>query len=155
MYDESVKEKGKAGLTLIELLVVVSILAAVSYLALSSITTQSFKGRDARRKADLRQLQVRLEDYYNDRNCYPQPPTLACNPGTTFQPYITKVPCDPRTNQPYLYQIESSTCPSWYRLFTKLEHEKDPDILEVGCSLGCGPGNVYNYGVSSPNINLK
>lgn len=61
----------KKGFTLIELLVVVAIIGMLSSVVLSSLNTARANARDARRQADLRQIQTALELYYNVNNSYP------------------------------------------------------------------------------------
>lgn len=113
-------------------------------------TTQIGKAKDAKRKEDLKRVQTVLEDYYNDHNCYP--PSLNC--GDPFLPYLTKIPCDPDGGS-YEYDVPEGVCPRFYRIYTKLSYLLDPDIEKIGCQAGCGPGSVYNYGLSSSNVGLE
>lgn len=59
------------GFTLIELLVVIAIIAILSSVVLFSLNDARASARDTRRIADLRQIQLKLEDYYNDNDEYP------------------------------------------------------------------------------------
>lgn len=61
----------KRGFTLIELLVVIAIIALLSSLVFASLSTARAKSRDARRIADLRQIQTALEMYFDTNNVYP------------------------------------------------------------------------------------
>lgn len=142
----------KKGFSLIELLAVVAILAILILISFYAFKAQLAKGRDAKRKADLAKLQRALEDRLNDAICYPD--GLVCN--ADFAPYLPKVPCDPLNNLyfNYFYSFDSAkSCKNWYKIYTKLENEKDPIIAKVGCTGGCGPSGNYNYWVSSPNMN--
>jgi len=60
------------GFTLIELLVVISIIGTLSSTVLVSVKNVRMKARDARRIADLEQIQRALELYYADNNAYPE-----------------------------------------------------------------------------------
>lgn len=60
-----------AGFTLIELLVVIAIIGLLSSVVLASLNGARNKSKDARRIADLRQIQTALELYYSDNNAYP------------------------------------------------------------------------------------
>ena len=60
-----------AGFTLIELLVVIAIIGMLSSVVLASLNGARNKGKDARRIADLKQIQIALELYYSDNNAYP------------------------------------------------------------------------------------
>lgn len=55
----------KKGFTLIELLVVISIVGLLSSVVLASLNSARMKGRDAKRKADLRQIALANELYYD------------------------------------------------------------------------------------------
>lgn len=59
------------GFTLIELLVVIAIIGLLSSVVLASLNTAREKSRDARRLADIRQLQIALEFYYDENGAYP------------------------------------------------------------------------------------
>ena len=61
----------KKGFTLIELLVVVAIIGLLATLSIVALNTARAKARDARRVADIKQIQTALELYYNDTGLYP------------------------------------------------------------------------------------
>lgn len=63
--------KSRSGFTLIELLVVIAIIAILASIALLSLGPAQKAGRDARRIADLRQMQSILQLYYNKCGYYP------------------------------------------------------------------------------------
>lgn len=63
--------KPKLAFTLIELLVVISILAVLTTFATVNYTQAKIKGRDARRKADLKSLKQALELFYHENGHYP------------------------------------------------------------------------------------
>lgn len=132
---------------MIELIVVSALIALLSAYVLYSAPHYIEKRRDEQRKVDLHNLKVALEDYSNDKTCYPPANILAsCNSTTAFSPYMKRVPCDPKTGQAYRYVL-ASNCLS-FQLFTTLEDTTDKEIEAVGCESGCGPGGAYNYGVA-------
>lgn len=140
-------------MTLTELLVVVAIIAALVILGMAYFRSQIFKSNDARRKAETRRIGIAAEEYQNDHGCFPLPSLIICEPGSGLQPYLDKIPCDPISGASYFYEHEDSSCPTWYRLYTILEHEADPDYIN-----GVGPGNAFNFVYESsnaPNINLS
>ena len=61
----------KSGFTLIELLVVIAIISLLATLAITSLNNARIKSRDAKRLADMRQIQISLALYYDKNNNYP------------------------------------------------------------------------------------
>jgi len=148
------RRKKEQGISITELLIVVAVIAILMVVLLAAFkpSTQLAKARDARRKSDLQKLKNPLEDYYNDKKCYPD--TLE-----KLKPdYIGQVPVDPETKQPYKIQTEG--CDK-YRIYVKLEYTSDSEIAEVGCGAGCGPVTEAgqdcsnNYGVCSGGVSLE
>ncbi|HLD81687.1 MAG TPA: type II secretion system protein [Patescibacteria group bacterium] len=64
-------KNNQRGFTLIELLVVIAIIALLSTLAVFSLNSARQKSRDAKRLADVKQVQTALELYYDDQRGYP------------------------------------------------------------------------------------
>lgn len=97
----------KRGFTLIELLVVIAIIGILASIVLASLDSARKKGRDARRIADIKQIQLALELYYDANNAFP----TALSTATLVTPgYISVVPTDPSAG-PYSY-VPYSTSPS-------------------------------------------
>lgn len=161
----------KKGFTLVELLVVITIIMLLAILALIILNpwTQIKKSKDGKRKSDLATLSKVLEDWYNDKQCYPKPSEICydapvnntchvCgteNSSPSFSPYLSMMICDPEHPAvKYLYNYDDANCPTLYRLFTILSITTDSVIEDVGCSGGCGPNLVYNYGITSPDTGL-
>lgn len=129
-------KNNKRGFTLIEIIVVVAILGILILLAALSIRPnfQLAKARDAKRKADLKKISTILEDYNNDKGCYPL--VLA-----------DELPHDPKTKQSYDYVCAGEDCGSGdgcskFAIYADLE-------TETGTDYGGG-----NYVVTSPNYPL-
>ena len=95
----SKKLKKNLGFTLIELLVVISIIGLLAAVVLVSLSSARAKSRDARRVADIHQIQNALELFFNDCLQYPQ--TLAtasangCPAGITYGSFISTIPVNP------------------------------------------------------------
>lgn len=161
----------KKSFTIIELLITISIIAllAVALFVLLNPKKQIEKSQDAKRKGELSSLKKTFEDYYNDKSCYPRPtevcykdntglscPICGKNTPSALLPYVSQLPCDPQNpNKEYLYQVDNTICPSWFRIYSMFSDSEDVTIEEVGCRWGCGPAFAYSYGVSSPNIDLE
>ena len=56
-----------SGITMIELLIVIAILAVLMLVLLWSLRGQTYKARDAKRKADMDAYEKIFEDYFNDK----------------------------------------------------------------------------------------
>jgi len=123
------KKTSVEGFTLIELLVVIAIIGILSSIVLSSINLARAKGRDARRRTDLRQLEIALELNYQKYGAYTQPEGhySDCSTGTTGTPvcgtgtdwgatsdlrdlltdgFIVTLPVDPINDATYRYSYE-------------------------------------------------
>ncbi len=77
------------GFTLIELMVVIAIIGLLASIITVSLVSSKVKGRDAKRVADIRTLQLALETFYNDNGTYPL--TLQ----SLTPSYLPKLPNDP------------------------------------------------------------
>ena len=138
------------GFTILELLIVMAVLGVVTTAGAFVAKTQIMKAQDARRKQDLNLIQKALEHYYSDFGTYPTAGLIADCGGESLAPYLAAIPCDLVTKLAYGYVL--GTTGRSYQLYAKLAWTKDPVIASVGCSGGCGPGNAYNYGVSSSGV---
>lgn len=124
------KFRGSNGFTLIELLVVIGLIAVLAgaLIFLIDPKAQLQRSKDARRKADLRQMQSALELYRSDQLAYPA--SLTCGGSLTGAvngatvTYMAKIPCDPKTGLSYSYTPGSPA--SSYTLKACLENTKDP-----------------------------
>lgn len=79
------------GFTLVELLVVIAIIGLLSTLAVVALNNARSKARDAKRVADVKQIQTALELFYNDCGSYP---VLAAFGPLTAALQATVVACD-------------------------------------------------------------
>lgn len=147
----------QVGFTLIELLVALSIIAVLTFVAVTSFDSLTKNARDSQRKSDLKQIQSGLEQYYRDQGFYPASspsPLIAgvamtnlignpASPAPSPQTYLKEVPGEAvDSTHPYLY-VPSTTNAS-YCLFAEMENASN-----VSLTTGCSSGD-YNYSVSSP-----
>lgn len=70
------------GFTLMELLIVVALIVvlATAMMVLLNVRHQIEKANNAKRKNDLKILRTALEEYYNDKGCYPRPEDICYGP---------------------------------------------------------------------------
>ena len=125
------------GFTLIELLVVIAIIGILSSIVLASLNSARLKSRDARRVADLHQMQLALQLYFDANTNYPTT-TAALAP--TF---MATIPTDPVGQVPYLYDLVTNTS---YHLGADLEDTTNAaltsDADTVSTNINGGTGGV-------------
>lgn len=163
----------KKSFTLIELLIVIFIFGILTSLISLNFITSLKKGRDARRKADLEQIQRALEMYYEDKRSYPNFNIFANSNYSLCETqiaqscgkekvYMQKIPNDPNFGKSYEYQTDTGG--SYYRLFACLENNQQvlpysslTGTPAVSCSTRCknNQGIEINcfWAISSSNIN--
>jgi len=103
----------KKGFTLIELLVVIAIIGLLSTLSILALNQARARARDAKRVADVKQIQTALELFYNEVGDYPASitvgsPIIATSTGNI---YLAAVPAPPTP-------IDGSACPTTQLAYT-------------------------------------
>ncbi len=89
------------GFTLIELLVVIAIIGLLASIIMVSLSGAKAKSRDAKRQADIKNIQLALTLYYTDNGMYPLNIYAAAGtaPGGGLAPtYLPTVPRDPNSS---------------------------------------------------------
>lgn len=125
-------KRNKRGFTLIELLVVIAIIGILSSVVLASLNNARRKSRDARRVADVSQLRLALELYFDANRDYPITGGLQA---ALVPTYIPALSADPLGGA-YGYFKCSTTL---YHLGASLEDSThaalagDLDAIPAGC----------------------
>lgn len=89
------------GFTLIELLVVIAIIGVLASIVMVSLSGAKAKSRDAKRQADIKNIQLALSLYYNENGMYPKNIYAAAGtaPDSGLAPtYLPTVPSDPNNS---------------------------------------------------------
>ena len=151
-----VKYKKITGFTLIELLVVISIIGFLASMAVYALNVARVKARDAKRMADIRQLQKAVELYYDKYGSYPSTGGSWWGEGNpcygnhdysgsngwipNLAPeFVGRLPGDPKSNlgagRCYLYRSDGKN----YMIITHLTMET---ICGGDPSAACNPSHV-------------
>lgn len=126
-----IKKISKFGFTLIELLVVISIIGILAALVLARYGTAEKSGRDTRRKSDLNQYRIALENYAVKTNgVYPVASTSFVDISSSSVcttlingGYLSSCPADPRQGVTgYYYRYRTDTAGTQYGLWADLEN---------------------------------
>lgn len=128
------------GFTLLELLVVISIIGILLVLGVVAYSTAQNKGRDAKRRSDMKTISSALEQYYADNNSSYPVSTSCGNMGTDLgSDYLPGgVPSDPKDSSPYVYTCVSTA--SSYYVCANVEND---DGNNDGADSTLGDGTTY------------
>ncbi len=144
------------GFTLIELLVVVSLIGILATLVLANLNAARQRGRDAKRKSALRNIETALRLYYNDQGVYPthnaSSEIVGCGVGGGVScawgdpwvgdgiTYMATLSEDPIDTQSYRYTRNDADS---YLLQSCLENKSD-DVGKTTSDTGwCSSGWMY------------
>lgn len=122
---------GGKGFTLIELLVVIAIIGILASVVLASLNSARKKSRDARRIADIKQIQLALELYFDTARSYPVG-VDAVGLVLLKPTYMSVLPTDPVGGASYKYTQAPAGCLANctnYHLGGVLEDAGNPTLL--------------------------
>lgn len=158
----------QSGFTLMELMIVMVILSILAAIVMGNYATSTKRGRDNRRKSDLRNIMTALETYYNDKGSYPlgvngvmtgcsTGDSQPCNWGGQFTDtkgtlYMVEIPQDPIETQQYYFVSDGQA----YKIYAKLENAQDTGTGVkqdgyIGTNCSQTSTVLCTYGISSPD----
>ncbi len=128
----------KFGFTLIEILVVVAIMGVLLSIVMENIGSAQARSRDHKRIADIKAIQLALEQYYDGNNTFP----LTGNLSLLAPAYLPSIQTDPSTKAQYDYAgLTNSFC-----IGAQLEIVATSSLADdAGCSTGATPANPADY----------
>lgn len=141
------RQNNKSGFTLLELLIVMTVIGALSAIALVSFPAVSKRARDTQRKSDLKQYQTLMELYANKTGSY-----LTTSGNLTAGTNCTSLGAEgcPDDPGPFNYKVDSA--PTQYHMWAELE------LPTSGCAntsyfLLCSNGVAKDYcGSAAPDF---
>ncbi|HSA84275.1 MAG TPA: prepilin-type N-terminal cleavage/methylation domain-containing protein [Patescibacteria group bacterium] len=141
------------GFTLIEIVLVIALIGVTASVVISLVNpVQQFKkANDAKRKADLTQLQAALELYRADQDTYPDSlPACGSSLVGGTATYLQRIPCDPRNTGQFMYNYERLTF-NTYQLIACLENTTDINKDATNNTTYCeGDTTNWSYTVTNP-----
>ena len=134
----------RQGFTMVEILIVMAIISSVTATGVMVMDPKTIidKAQDRRRDSDMAKISVKLEEYFNDKGCYPTEVPFGDSWMLGTMNYM-EVPQDPAYPQHTYYYISGDECPRWYTMFYR---NLTANTTEPSCILptDCQPANYHS-----------
>ncbi len=121
----------KKGFTLIELLIVVAIISILGTLMMASFSLARKQGRDTKRRSDISQYRIALENYYAVNSFYPNQASGAgnsinatgvfSNAGPLYSFMNNNILVDPVNSGNFQYVYVGDNSGSGYKIYAVME----------------------------------
>ncbi len=128
--------KTKLGFTLVEILVVISIIGILAGIVLIGPGNARQRARDAKREADIMEIQWAMERYYNDHYEYPSELGQLAPPNNS---YLPSIPEDPSGEE---YSSQVATDMQSYCIWAELERGEYLAVSEKGYGFTNEPPSI-------------
>ncbi|MFY9493237.1 MAG: prepilin-type N-terminal cleavage/methylation domain-containing protein [Minisyncoccia bacterium] len=166
---KSIRLNKGLGFTLVELLVVIAIIGILASVVLVSLNSARSKARDARRIADLHQISLALESYYDSNQGrdgaaadtgldYPSLTDAATSLALLVSGgFMSAMPKDPQTGANYSYAALGSgdTCSS-YHIGATLENANNTALTnDADAAAGTGCTGSTDFAGTDPLYDIK
>ena len=136
MVKKPASRQSQRGFTLIELIVVVTIIGILAAVAVSNVRYAQIKAREAALRHDLFEMRKAIDDYYADKQKYPQ--NLE---ELKTAKYLRDIPKDPITQQKDWEEVAATVDP------TGSDPTVDPTATD---SAGGGLPGIYDVHSTAP-----
>ncbi|MFN3301932.1 MAG: type II secretion system protein [Patescibacteria group bacterium] len=133
--------KRKKGFTLIELLVVIAIIGILAAIGITALSSARAKARDAKRIADLKNIQAALELYFNDKGNYPTGTSLTLGTGSDCNGSACIILCSGETTTGFQNTACTGGTPVTYMGLVP----KDPSAAPNASDCASGSNAVCHY----------
>ncbi|MFA5644630.1 MAG: FISUMP domain-containing protein [Patescibacteria group bacterium] len=166
MFRKKNNKNLKSAFTLVELLVVIAIIGILATLAIVAIQNTRAKARDTKRIADVKQIQIALELYFNDNGSYPVSTSVTSSIRSASRVYMEMYPQAPtppdgdctESNNQYVYTETGEDNGSYALSFClgrpALEFSSgDITATPLGLEYFCGDTISYE-GESYPSVQI-
>lgn len=126
-YNQFMRLPKARGFTLLELIIITAIIVLLSLVAIVTLASSQRKSRDAKRLADLKELQQAVQYYHSEYTTFPITTNTTNETwaalGGSIQNYITNLPIDPKNDdgRGYVYSYGTNDVGDEYVLGAQLE----------------------------------
>ena len=138
-----IQKKNLAGFSLLELLVVISIMGILISLGVVAFSTVQKKGRDARRRTDIKAMQDAFEQYKAENTTYTTCSAMAGYDGGTGPIMPGGLPSDPKSADSYVYNTATGCDATGYCVCALLEGGSGNSSAPSAADCNFGAGNYY------------
>ena len=119
-------KKSEIGFTMVEILISITIVVVLMIAAVATIDPVEMVNRaqDTRRVADIRRVKIGLEEYFNDKACYPSSLDFGGMWSINGTPFL-ELPQDPSYPSESYFYTSGAGCPRWYAIFYRQLSKKN------------------------------